>query len=229
VGFLSQGQLDSRGVSARLGGANVFVLQHNPSREAVVIGFEGGDPVSVGFRETADTWIASRADGDVLWASNDAAMPVCRIANVNADRTAAPPVAVPITGTGCARVAVAELSDGRVMMAYVADLTARYSVLDASLAETGVAGVIGAAPAERIDLWPGDDGSARIVVPDGAGGILTARLEADGTMPVVSAIDTGGATVDAASVRSSRMGDATGITFYSTPAAAMMLVVVCEP
>ena len=229
TGILSQGQLDSRGVSARLGGANVFVLQHNLSREAVVTGFEGGDPVSVGFPETADTWIASRAGGDALWASNDAATPECRIANVNADRTADPPVAVPITGSGCARVAVAELSDGRVMMAYVADLTARYAVLDASLGETGVAGIIGSAPVERIDLWPGDDGSARVVMADGAGGILTARLEADGTLPVVSAVDDGGATIDAASVRSSRMGDATGITFYSASAGAMMLVVVCEP
>jgi hypothetical protein len=114
------------------------------------------------------------------------------------------------------------------MMAYVADGVASYAVLDASLGDTGVGGTIAPASTERIELWPGDDGSARVVVPDGSDGILTARLVADGSAPSVTAVDTGGATVDARMVRSSRMGDATGITYYSAAEGAMMLTVICE-
>jgi hypothetical protein len=227
--ILQVGQLDSRGVAARLGGDNVFALQDNsPVGEALVLGFEGGMPVLVGYPSSVDTWIASRADGGLLFAANDAG-PACRVARVSGDRTSEAPVSVPIVGTSCARVSVAELDDGRVMMAYVADGSASYLVLDAALAPTGVAGAIGPAAAERIALWPGSDGSARAVFADGSGGITTARLEGDGAAPISTPVDTLGATVSPMTIRSSRMGDATGVAFHSPAAGQMMLAVLCEP
>lgn len=230
-GRTSLGQLASRGVGAPFGGTTVYAVDEQGSgrMEVALVRADTGAHIYAGYPSGASVSVAPRADGGLLFAASNSAGTDCVVSPISSAGSVGAPVAVPTGASGCDKVAVAELSDGRVVIVYVSGGSAFWRVLDAGLTTPGPPMTVTSAAPQRVDVWPGQGGTARAVLTDGAGAIATVLLDPSTGSSEVTVIDTAGASVDAASVRSARMGDATAITFYSPSTGAVMLTVVCEP
>ncbi len=169
----------------------------------------------------------------ILVAYSDAG--VCRVQHLLRDLSR-PTLTTIVTANACTRPSIAELSDGRIVVAYVEATpipTLAFELFDATLSPLGIIRSIAQDGARtslvprHVALLPGDDGSfVAAWVGDGPA-ILYARIDVTGTMGTVRAVPLLGSTIDElATLRATRVGDAIALAWIAST--GVNVGVVCD-
>jgi hypothetical protein len=224
------GSLRQRGITTTLGADALIAHDEQGTGDPLVLRrMTAAGAIGEVFRSTVarDVGLGSRATGGALVALTDGTTPgACGVLSISAAGAASAITAVPVD-TVCASVAIAELSDGRVVLAFVdgaaAARRARYLLLDAALTTPGASFDLGAAGVGRMSVSAGVDGSFRVVW-DGTTAISTVHVDADGTVAALESFTAAGG--DYAAMRSARLARTTAIVFPGGP--GLTFAAVCD-